>query len=530
MSEDEERAGAALTPLDAAAGGTHAPPGLQARPGTQAPPGGEPVAPLPGAGELDAFDPDDDWRSASSGGPVPFRARVTVAVLVAALAPVAVFAVLLLATQRLTSDAAVEAILLGSLVLAVLLGVGLGAFVTTSLTRPLRDLADALDRIAAGDRPAGVLPVADDELGRLAERQNRLADDLARRDRQLARVVESVATYSPIDGPDRITARVPDDAVAAFGLIDAQLLSGAAALLPMDERVPGEPLPVRAELRAGGDELGVLVGRAPATVRWERFDQNLFELFATVVGASLRAAQLYGRVDAQNTRLRELDAAKDDFLRGIGHNLQTPLARIRAYADQLAVEVADGRDRRAAIIAEQSDRLSRMVRQLLTVSRLDSGVLRPVPEVFAPAGLVRRAWEALGAVGVTFELRDDARGWLAVADPDQVDQVVWALLDNAVRHGGAPVQVTVGIDEAAALVALTIADSGRGVPTEDREMLFGRYARGGAAVADGTGLGLYVARALARANGGDLVLDPTGAARPGAAFTLTLPAESATEG
>ena len=71
------------------------------------------------------------------------------------------------------------------------------------------------------------------------------------------------------------------------------------------------------------------------------------------MGVGLRNAELFARVADQNERLRELDAAKDDFLRGVSHNLQTPLARIRAYADQLAAETPD---RRLGIIAEQSDR------------------------------------------------------------------------------------------------------------------------------------------------------------------------------
>jgi signal transduction histidine kinase len=271
-------------------------------------------------------------------------------------------------------------------------------------------------------------------------------------------------------------------------------------------------------------------------------------------------------VEEQNARLVALDAEKDDFLRGISHNLQTPLARIRAYADQLAAEAeaeaaaaatveagpdssvvgraagASGDpDRRPAIIAEQSERLSRMVRQLLTVSRLDSGVLRPVAEVFALGPRVRRAWEALGASEVPFELTDDAGGWLALADPDQVDQVLWALLDNAVKYGGgATVRVRVAVDAAAGRVAVTVADGGPGVAAADRDRLFTRYARGGA-IEDrgGTGLGLYVGRGLARANGGDLMLEGAWAgagpgagagAGAGAAFTLVLPAEAPTEG
>src|SRR6185503_11170974 len=142
---------------------------------------------------------------------------------------------------------------------------------------------------------------------------------------------------------------------------------------------------------------------------------------------AIRNSELFARREAQNSQLLEVDAAKDDFLRGVSHNLQTPLASIRAYADQLA---RDAPDRRLAIITEQVDRLSRMVRQLLTVTRLESGALRPSSDVLALGPRVRRAWEGL-ASDVPFELDDDSEGWLAIADGDQLDQVLWALLDNA---------------------------------------------------------------------------------------------------
>ena len=225
--------------------------------------------------------------------------------------------------------------------------------------------------------------------------------------------------------------------------------------------------------------------------------------------------------------LLELDAAKDDFLRGVSHNLQTPLTSIRAYAEQLD---AASPDRRLGIIAEQSERLSRMVRQLLTVTRLESGALRPRSEVLAVGTRVRKAWEALGVDDVVFDLDDRAEGWLAVADPDQLDQVLWALLDNAVKYGrGTPIRAAITLDRPARRVLLRISDAGPGVAEDDRARLFTRFERGGAAAPDGgSGLGLYVSRELCRAMGGDLVLDVSGSS--GAAFTVSLPGEPALEG
>ncbi len=287
--------------------------------------------------------------------------------------------------------------------------------------------------------------------------------------------------------------------------------------------MPGEALPVRAVVRAGEDRLGLLVGHLPATRGWERADQDLLELFASEIGVAVRNAQLFERVGAQNARLIELDAAKDDFLRGVSHNLQTPLTSIRGYAERLAAERPD---RRLGIIAEQADRLSRMVRQLLTVSRLEAGTLRPEAEVVALAPKIRRAWEALGVEEVEFSLADEAGGWLAVADADQLDQVLWALLDNAVKYGHrGPVDVLVAVDEPTARLRLTIADHGPGIPAADHELLFNRFSRVGEQSAeDGSGLGLYVSRELVRSMNGELVLEPQAEGR-GAAFTVDLPAE-----
>ena len=145
---------------------------------------------------------------------------------------------------------------------------------------------------------------------------------------------------------------------------------------------------------------------------------------------------------------------------------------------------------------------------------------------------VRKAWEALGATGVEFAFRDEAHGWLAVADPDQLDQVLWALLDNAVKYGGqhGRVEVVVSADETIDRLHVTIADHGPGVSDADRVRLFTRFSRGtGSGSGEGTGLGLYVSRQLLRAMGGELWLERAGK-EPGATFTLSLPGEPPGDG
>jgi signal transduction histidine kinase len=216
-------------------------------------------------------------------------------------------------------------------------------------------------------------------------------------------------------------------------------------------------------------------------------------------------------------------------------------------------------DPRLGIIVEQADRLSRLVAQLLTVSKLEAGTLQAEIDVFPLGPLVQRVWESLGRTDHAFRLQDDATGWLAAADRDWVEQIAWALLDNALKYGGSgTVEVSVAIaaaepspahgdgaavgdgaargddgaarghvatqDRAPRLVA-TFRDHGPGIAADHRERVFERFARLHTGGGDGTGLGLSVARGLAVGTGGSLeVVDPPGGG-PGAAFALALPAE-----
>ena len=461
-----------------------------------------------------------------------FRTRLTLALIFAAVLPMTLFGLLVLAIGVIggegpAADVNLARILLFGLALAVLLAVFVSYLLAADLTRPLRAIAAAVDRVSAGDLSTPIRVGGDDELARLAESHNRLASDLERRNRELGRILAAIEGASPRDGVEFLVGKAALDAQTAFGLLDAEVILVNPIEIPSDEAIPGEARPLRAELRVGNDALGVLLGRLPATRTWESADQDLFVLLASEIAVAIRNAQLFGQVEAQNAQLLELDAAKDDFLRGVSHNLQTPLTSIRAYAEQLSI---DRPDHRLGIIGEQSERLSRMVRQLLTVTRLESGALHTRTEVVALSTRVRKAWEALGAADVPFSIEDRAANWLAVADADQLDQVLWALLDNAVKYGGrTAVGVEIDVEASDTRLRMTVYDHGSGVSETDRSRLFGRFVRGADRSPDeGSGLGLYVSRELCRAMNGDLFLDSPTAGR-GAAFSILLQAESAEE-
>jgi signal transduction histidine kinase/HAMP domain-containing protein len=460
------------------------------------------------------------------GPGISFRARMTAGLIAGAVVPVAGFGVVFLIAEANRSgglDSTLVRFVLFALAVAVIVAVAFAFVLGASLTAPLRAISRAVERVSAGDLSARVEVAGEDELARLVDSHNRLAADLQRRNNQLGGILLAIGETSPSDGLDRLVGRATASARQTFEMIDCEIHLGDPAGIPFDEVIPGEPRPIRAVLALPDGRLGMLTGHLPATRSWDSADQDLLELYASEVAVAIRNVELYEQVEAQRRKLVELDAAKDDFLRGISHNLQTPLTSIKAYAEQLEGERPD---RRLSIIVDQAERLYRIVRQLLAVSRLEGGTLRSRSEVLALGPRVRRAWDALGAAETTFELDDRADGWLASADPDQLDQVLWALLDNAVRYGhGAPVRVTVQPDPARHQLLGTIEDGGPSVTDADRATIFERYERGSAGKAiEGTGLGLYVSRSLCRAMGGDLRLETSEPGR-GAAFTVVLPGE-----
>ena len=268
-----------------------------------------------------------------------FRTRLTLGLVAAAVLPLAGFGVVVLvATADTDPDSTVARVLLLAIAVAVAVAVLLAAAIAADLSAPLRAIATSVDRVSAGDLTTPLELPGDDEVSRLAESHNRLARDLGRRNLELRRILTALEAVTLDEHPDVLAARAATEARAAFGMIDCAILLVDPATIEEEELVPGDPVPVRAQLSASGEVLGVAVGHLPATRRWERADQDLLELFAIEIAAAIRNAQLYARVDDQNRRLIELDEAKDDFLRGVSHNLQTPLASIRGYAQQLEGE------------------------------------------------------------------------------------------------------------------------------------------------------------------------------------------------
>jgi signal transduction histidine kinase len=264
-------------------------------------------------------------------------------------------------------------------------------------------------------------------------------------------------------------------------------------------------------------------GRGPLSAA----ESAILALVGQHAGSALEHSLLYAQVRSQADELHRMAGIQADFLRGVTHDLQTPLTSIGALATELRAsqELSQASHADLDTITHQADRLRRMVSQLLVASRLEAGALTPQTEVFAVRPLIERTWAALRA-DRPFKLAARGTPHLAVGDPDRFEQVLWAVLDNAVKYSPEGSGITVVIEPREAELTITIADHGTGMDDATRRQAFDQFYRAPAArklAPDGSGVGLYAARGLMEAmNGGVEVASALG---KGTAVTLRLPAE-----
>jgi len=280
-------------------------------------------------------------------------------------------------------------------------------------------------------------------------------------------------------------------------------------------------------LTASRGILGVLAVR-PAEPHLLATPEQLHQLetFTNQTALALERAQL--AEEAQQTHVRmETERLRSSLLSSVSHDLRTPLASITGAASSLLEdeESLNAPTRRELLetIREESDRLSRLVHNLLQMTRLESGAVQvvkewhPLEEVVG-AALGRLAQQLL-AREVTTHIPTDLP--LVPIDDVLIEQILINLLDNAVKHTpqSSPIEVVAWADCDA--VTVEVADRGSGLAPDEEERIFEKFYRGHPETARGAGLGLAICRGFAKAHGGRIWAEN----RPGggAAFRFTIP-------
>ncbi|GAA4838297.1 sensor histidine kinase KdpD [Luteimicrobium xylanilyticum] len=318
------------------------------------------------------------------------------------------------------------------------------------------------------------------------------------------------------DSPEAVVARL----VTTFGIEGARLEERPAPGAPSEVVAAAGPRSADGDVHEGSvvdvDPLRRLVVSGPPLAA---ADRQVLEAFAAQAGIVLERRRLAERA-SRAAVLEEADAARTALLAAVSHDLRTPLASIRAAVDGLAAQdvVLDEEDEEALIATADAatTRLERLIENLLDLSRLQVGGLRPHLRTASLDEVVPVVLEAFPLDRVVSDVPEDLP--LVATDPGLLERVVANVVSNAVRFQPptAPVRLTASADQDA--VELRVVDTGPGVDDERKERMFDAFQRLDDTSAGGLGLGLAVARGLARAVGASLDPEDT----PGGGLTMVL--------
>jgi signal transduction histidine kinase len=268
-----------------------------------------------------------------------------------------------------------------------------------------------------------------------------------------------------------------------------------------------------------------------AVARGERDAQIVTEARDELAELAVAANAMIGQLKAQEAARDQSDAARRDIVAAVSHDLRTPITSLRLLAEAVGDDiVVDWETRRRYLDGMRTHIgvLSALIDDLFELSRLEAGDISWSLERVPLGELVGETVEAMRleaeAKGVAVTSSVPRELCPAHANPEKLQRVLFNLIQNAIRHTPADGSVVVRAEPAETGIEVEIADTGTGIPPEDRERVFTAFYRGGADAArtgEGAGLGLAVARAIVEAHGGRIWLADSSL---GARVRFSLPA------
>ena len=255
---------------------------------------------------------------------------------------------------------------------------------------------------------------------------------------------------------------------------------------------------------------------------------------AVVLVGPLLATALYQRwIHGALSRLREFDRLKDEFIAIVSHELRTPLTSVYGAAMTLEKHDLDEERKHALleIISTEAARLSRLLDDILWVSRLDSGRARPYITSVEPLPLAADVVDATRThlpQGLSLELLHDGQPPDVAADPDKLRQVLVNLIENAVKYSGEG-RIEVSLKRLDGTMRFSVKDEGPGIPPGQQDRIFEKFYRLDPNMTQGvggTGLGLYICRELIETMQGDIWVESVPG--KGSTFTFELPVAKST--
>ena len=328
---------------------------------------------------------------------------------------------------------------------------------------------------------------------------------------------------------DRGIFLVDDTGVVRYWNPAAQAITGLAAASIVGRRaedaIPG--------WGAIGPEVPIATEPGPGSLLSKTLPLEIEgrELWVQISGVEFEDGVVYAFRNL--TEERALDALKSDFIATVSHELRTPLAAIYGCARTLLrpdLDLGDGdRGRLLEVVAQESERLTRIVGDILLANQIEAGRLRLKDLEFDVAELVRAVVDQMqaaltGKEGIELELRAPESLPRVSGDEDKLRQVLLNLIDNAIKYSPDGGRVGIRIEQRDSGVRIAVSDEGLGIPHADQQRIFGKFYRVDPQQTrgvGGTGLGLYISRELVRHMGGRVTV--TSREGHGSTFVVDLP-------
>jgi two-component system, OmpR family, sensor histidine kinase KdpD len=356
--------------------------------------------------------------------------------------------------------------------------------------------------------------------------------------REAERRAVEIASLARI-GSETLSAGRAEDALARISdVIKTTLGMAECSIVPWTDSPPaalhddamtgipaaGQPIrTARIPLSAQGRVVGVLQIANDPPVQLDAAQRRFLDAITYYAALGVDRVRLVAEAEHAEA-LREADRLKDIVLASVSHDLRTPLTTIKALAQSEAMQG----NRSAAAIEEQADRLTRMVSDLLDLSRLKGGGYSAVPELNTAEDLIGAAVRQTRGLFGDRPLRTvidlSSPALVGYFDFSQSLRVLSNLLENAVRYSPAPGSIELAARRDASQLVFTVSDRGPGIRSEDANRVFEPFYRAasGAPDAGRAGLGLSIARTLAEIQGGSLSYERRSGG--GSTFSLRLPA------
>jgi PAS domain S-box-containing protein len=415
----------------------------------------------------------------------------------------------------------------------VVAGLFLAFFMANRIVEPLRELTATTARMAAGDLNAEVVVSSQDEVGVLAAEFNRMAERIRQlRSSDMGKLLIAQQTteaaidslYDPVivtDGEGCVTKLNPaaeeifgsekENAGKHVGEVarDARIAGAVAEALQSQRPVAGEGMSSILPLAVAGSERAFRLRTTPMR------DNEKHLLGAVTLLEDI-------------THLREIDRIKSEFIATASHELRTPLTSVQMGV-HLLLEGAAGElnDKQAEVLGacrEDCERLDKLMRDLLDLSRIEAGESQPELQRIKARELIIEEAEILRpqveARALSFGVDIPVDLPLVMADRSQIERVLANLVVNAIRYTRQG-EIRISAELRGHYVAVAVSDTGEGIPPEYLPHIFDKFVQVPGAATGGAGLGLAICRLIVEAHGGQISVQSE--IGYGSTFTFTLP-------